>query len=262
MYEAAFKSSLHEWSRQLSLASPESDFTVGDMSVSEGRSDPTIEKQTFSGELSFSSPEADFVAQGLPSRVGSPLEWSGGFSYASPESDFTSANNGNSTRSREPEWSVSLSFATPSSDFIGENATQSNTISPNTEIPLPKSIAQAMDDKRAVVVTSTEAPFRIVDVNEVWEGLCGYTREEAKNQEVGLLLQGPETDSNASRSLMVRLAREEYAETVLTNYDKSGRPFKNLLRVSTLPDENGEPEYLIGVLHEIPASERLTLSQS
>lgn len=283
---------LIEWSHELSHASPESDFSsVAIEKAHQQANDSEAENiQVFSEELSYATAESDFSAQNVSSAHEVESEWSGNFSFASPESDFsalevTTSSPINSEWSnrlsfaspendfvsanvdlnlKEPEWSHMMSFATPSADFVSHSLdAQQHTAPPEDSFaPLPKSIEQAMEDRRAVVVTSNSPPFHVVDVNEAWEALCGYSREEAKNKEIGALLQGPETDSSEARSLIGRLAKEDYAETVLTNYSKGGRRFRNLLRVSTLPNHDGVPEYFVGVLHELEVDQRMNLSQS
>ena len=101
------------------------------------------------------------------------------------------------------------------------------------------------------MVTETTKPFRIVDVNQAWEGLCGYSYVESKGQSLGDLLKGPETDPLAVTALLNQLLRGEDATTVLTNYTKSGRQFRNRLHVGPLYDDNGSISHFVGVLQEV-----------
>ena len=119
---------------------------------------------------------------------------------------------------------------------------------------IPRTLAGVLSDSRPMVVTSAASPFSVVEVNDAWVGLCGYTREEAVNCNLGDLLQGPETDENVARNMVQRLQKELYAEDVLTNYSKSGRKFDNFVKVARLAanGEGGNAEDLfIGVLEEI-----------
>lgn len=115
---------------------------------------------------------------------------------------------------------------------------------------LPKTFTEAMDDPRAIVVTSMEEPFSIVDVNEAWVGLCGYTKEEAKNQQLGHLLQGPETNVDDARQMVSKVQTGQYSRAVLTNYTKDGRKFQNYIQLGIL-DEDGDAQYFVGVLQEV-----------
>jgi len=122
------------------------------------------------------------------------------------------------------------------------------------DMPLPRSLDEAMGNKMshcAMIVTETRPPFRIVAVNEAWEGLCGYTKEEAEGSTIAQLLQGPETDHCAATSLISQLLRGEDAATVLTNYTKSGRKFQNRVRLGPIKDDNDKVSHYVGILREI-----------
>lgn len=94
-----------------------------------------------------------------------------------------------------------------------------------------------------MALTETRRPFKIVDVNEDWTKLCGYTREEAVGSTLKLL-QGPETDTGAAKGLIASLLqsnnREAEYETVLVNYNSDGVKFKNHVRVGHLTNETGD----------------------
>lgn len=128
--------------------------------------------------------------------------------------------------------------------------------------PLPKSIndissSKLDEDSRAMVITETKNPFRVVAVNTAWEDLCGYQRDECQGVSLGHLLQGPETNMPAVMSLVSKLLAGEEAGTVLTNYTKHGRKFKNDIRVRPIVDEMGKTINFIGVLRELKDDEEL-----
>ncbi|CAB9518088.1 expressed unknown protein [Seminavis robusta] len=122
--------------------------------------------------------------------------------------------------------------------------------------PLPTTLEDAMseDESRAIVITTPSAPFRVVRVNTVWEGLCGYSQEEVQERPIGELLKGPKTQVAQD---MVH-ALEEHPETpqatTIVNYTRDGRQFRNHLQVgplfATLEHEQ-VVEYLVGVLREV-----------
>lgn len=117
---------------------------------------------------------------------------------------------------------------------------------------LPKTLEDVMRQKsRAIVVTETTKPFKIVDVNECWEGLCGYSFTEARGKTLGSLLQGPATNQVAATGLVAHLLAGEEAGAVLTNYTKEGREFRNRIRVGPLFDEDDNLTHFVGVLQEI-----------
>jgi PAS domain S-box-containing protein len=114
---------------------------------------------------------------------------------------------------------------------------------------LPKTLSEALNDSRPIVVTSTESPFQIVEVNDAWVGLCGYTKEEAKGQDLGTLLQGPETQAEIADQMINRLREESHSRATLVNYTKQGRKFQNYVQLGRLMAEDAQ--YFVGVLQEI-----------
>lgn len=126
--------------------------------------------------------------------------------------------------------------------------------------PLPKSIddirsSKLDEDARAIVITDTKNPFRIVAVNTAWEDLCGYQREECQGRPIGLLLQGPETDMSHVTPMLSKLLQGEQAGAMLTNYTKQGRKFQNKIRVGPILDEMGKTVHFVGVLREVKDDE-------
>lgn len=94
-----------------------------------------------------------------------------------------------------------------------------------------------------MVITETHSPFTIVDVNQDWTELCGYTRQEAVGSTLALL-QGPETDAAAVKDLIASLLRHDNGkaehEAVLVNYKSNGETFKNHVRVGHVTNESGD----------------------
>lgn len=138
----------------------------------------------------------------------------------------------------------------------------------SSEIPvvLPQIMGDIFIDERPIVVTTMESPFTVVQVNDAWVGLCGYTREEAINKNLGSMLQGDETDLNVIQDMVSTLHKEHYSEAIVTNYTKSGRKFRNHLKVGVLSsttDSNNtsnssnkmeNEQFFVGVLEEILSS--------
>jgi PAS domain S-box-containing protein len=120
--------------------------------------------------------------------------------------------------------------------------------------PLPRTLQDALlPSSEAIVVTETKMPFRVFNVNEAWEGLCGYSNVESKGKSLGTLLGGKETDHCAVTALIHQLfVHGEEATTVLTNYTKDGRKFRNRLSVGPLYDEEtNEVSHFVGILKEV-----------
>mmetsp|Transcript_11070 Transcript_11070/g.15822 ORF Transcript_11070/g.15822 Transcript_11070/m.15822 type:complete len:163 (+) Transcript_11070:94-582(+) len=116
------------------------------------------------------------------------------------------------------------------------------------DLPLPSTMEAALAiDDRAVVITEAKLPFKITHVNEVWEGLCGFSAEESKGKTLSML-QGEETNLYAITNMMNVLMQGNEAGCVLTNYTKEGRRFRNHLRVRPL---DGPTPRFVGILQEI-----------
>lgn len=138
-------------------------------------------------------------------------------------------------------------------EIIAENYAHSIPISMNQLSP-----SKLDDDARAIVVTDTKNPYRIVAVNTAWENLCGYTREECKGHSVGRLLQGPGTDTDNAMMLLSKLLAGEEADAILTNYTKNGRKFQNKIKVGPVKDDMGKTVNFVGVLQEVKTDENLS----
>ena len=116
---------------------------------------------------------------------------------------------------------------------------------------LPETLQDALrPSRRAIVITEAEKPFKVFDVNKAWEDLCGYSYIESRGKTLGSLLRGPETNQLAATGLITQLLRGEEAGATLTNYTKSGRPFRNRIRVGPLLN-NDKITHFVGVLQEV-----------
>lgn len=260
------------WSQSMSFSSPESDFVSAPQSVHNSTA-PANEE--WSESLSFASAESDFVSapqavHNLRSTV--QEEWSESLSFASPESDFASAPQDvhmSSSESsvledifRTQQLHPSAESATgfiPITEMVDQSIVQALIKNLSLKESLPKTVEDALNDERPTVITTADSPFRVVDVNTAWEGLCGYSREEAVGCDIGNLLQGPDTNVETADAMVRALQENGVSETVLTNYTKSGRRFGNRIQVGMIPtDGNASTSsnnfYLVGVLNEISES--------
>lgn len=255
-----------EWSQELSFGSPEADF----YNLAQEKQGPA-----WSEALSFTSPEADYTA-----RVDVQLqeEWSNSLSFATPHADFVSAalqqnqvpyskqdyiNHIQKPKYLRPSMADSWNFASAESDFVSseiqnvindqikKELEEKHLAVDKHQLPLPTSLQEAEYDERAIVITKTTLPFEIVDVNDTWVGLCGYTKEEARHETVANLLKGPETNNDALTHMLDELLHGKETSTVVTNYTKSGRKFHNKLRVGPLKDVHNEITHFVGVLEEV-----------
>jgi len=260
------------WSELLSFSSPESDFVSAPKTVHVSTTDRT---NRWSESLSFASPESDFVSAPRTVHVATTdrtNRWSESLSFASPESDFVSAQKAvhESITDRTNRWSASLSFASPESDFVSAPETLNVKTMLETHSlkeTLPKTMKDALNDKRPIVITTAESPFRVVDVNTAWESLCGYRREEALGRNLGSLLQGPDTNMRSANKMVRSLQENGFSESVITNYAKNGRRFKNHVQIGMIPaTDDGDTSsasndtFFVGVLNDISESSNQKLT--
>lgn len=100
----------------------------------------------------------------------------------------------------------------------------------------------------AIVVTSSTWPYPIVGVNETWEDLCGFPKDQVLGKTFHSLgITGDFTEADSIRALSKKLANEEKAAVHLTNATKDGTLFRNYLRVAPLYT-NDEITHFVGVL--------------
>ena len=315
----------HVWSRAAAAAASTNHAAVSSLPKCQAQQYSSTPQQSWSKTLTYASPESDFSSETLKERANriwdeSQPSWSDTLSFSTPESDFTSSTNESLEDAADRLWhqneetvtnmAYSLSYASPESDLtspqiyamltdqqkrqldhcdeasspewthasasalaeydtrrelLDEHAQQVVTEEPVSEqfhfeevfaktdshaLPTTLHEAELVTDQ-AVVITESTVPFRIVRVNEAWEGLCGYTQAEAHGKTLGDLLQGPETDVGAATALVDKLCHGMEAGAVLTNYAKGGRKFQNRIRVGTLKNQNDKVTHFVGVLKEI-----------
>lgn len=103
----------------------------------------------------------------------------------------------------------------------------------------------------APIVMTDAADGTIVHCNAPWVAMCGYARDEAVGRTNAELLQGPETDRGAARS-MVRELRLGHAKAraVLRNYKKDGAPFWNDLLVAHVTGADDGAGFDVAILRE------------
>jgi PAS domain S-box-containing protein len=150
--------------------------------------------------------------------------------------------------------------AVPLSDYLDKDTLDSFTQHQQEEqqhdtISLPVSLQDyyetAANDNRAMVVTKIESPHRIVDVNDAWIGLCGYTRGESIDRSLGDLLQGQDTEPHALDDFLMKVRNGQTATATITNYTKNGRKFVNRVHAGPLKDEHDVITHFVGVLQEV-----------
>eukprot|EP00545_Synedropsis_sp_CCMP1620_P014234 CAMPEP_0119015606 /NCGR_PEP_ID=MMETSP1176-20130426/11289_1 /TAXON_ID=265551 /ORGANISM="Synedropsis recta cf, Strain CCMP1620" /LENGTH=317 /DNA_ID=CAMNT_0006968913 /DNA_START=133 /DNA_END=1086 /DNA_ORIENTATION=+ len=260
------------WSNTLSFASPEADFAHVEASVTE---EAVSHEEAWSGSFSFASPEADFSAN----PEAPAWEWSHNLSFASPETDFQASSLRTTVQETEQVQSndssliadlikspvMGLAIASPESASGSMHAhtylesqdmhqlhQRSNADQQEGLEPLPTSLQEALsaNESRAIVVTEAHSPFQIVDVNDAWVGLCGYSKEEARHSSLNMI-QGSGTNTQSLDFMLQDLLHGQESQTLVTNYTKTGRKFYNMLRAGPIHDANDRITHFVGVLTEV-----------
>jgi len=272
------------WSGMMSFASPESDFVSA--SKTEHIIEYTTERtQSWSGSLSFASPESDFVSAPKTvhlSKTPRTNRWSESLSFASPESDFVSAPKSLHVATSTDDESTTINdsilqklfetnhlYSSPETatgfiaytEMIDDKILKAVRERQSLKQTLPKTMNDALNDKRPIVITTAESPFQVVDVNSAWESLCGYRRDEAIGRNLGSLLQGPDTNMKSANKLVHSLKENGFSETLITNYTKNGRRFENHIQIGVIPpaaegdiSSSSNDAFFVGVLHDISES--------
>mmetsp|Transcript_8588 Transcript_8588/g.18494 ORF Transcript_8588/g.18494 Transcript_8588/m.18494 type:complete len:366 (+) Transcript_8588:150-1247(+) len=254
------------WSSTLTSSSPESDFSSAPEESLEERanriwenSDVDRTSTDMAYSISFASPESDFTSPNIQALLNDQqreqlanCEEASASSAVGPASGELAPFD---TRRELLDDHVHVAGSTEVDDISENDQFHFEEIFAKTDAqPLPTTLKEAreINDDRAVVITEAAVPFKIVRVNEAWEGLCGYTQDEAKGHTLGDLLQGPETDVGAATALVDKLLHNMHdVGAVLTNYTKDGRKFQNRLRVGTLKNQHDKVTHFVGVLKEI-----------
>ena len=101
----------------------------------------------------------------------------------------------------------------------------------------------------AVIVT--RATGEILWVNEGFSRITGYSAQEAMGKRPGKLLQGPETDKAAVRTMRERLARGEGFQVELINYTRELRPYWAAIDCQPVRDSGGAIRWWVAVETDI-----------
>jgi hypothetical protein len=109
------------------------------------------------------------------------------------------------------------------------------------------------------VITLKEAPFLIVNVNDVWTQTTGYTQMEVEGKEYSSLLEGEGTVPDAylrpskPPHKLEDVAAGRCACSTNIHYDKEGRDFVEFVCSYALTNGNDEITHLLHVSKELPS---------
>ena len=102
--------------------------------------------------------------------------------------------------------------------------------------------------REGIMITATDG--RIIDVNETFTAITGYSREEAIGQTPKLLNSGRQTASFYAKMWRV-LAKDGHWSGEIWNRRKSGEVFVEMLTISAVRDANGKPEHYVALFSDI-----------
>ena len=111
-------------------------------------------------------------------------------------------------------------------------------------------------DVGVTIVDPTDPAFPIIDVNDGFERLTGYSRAEVLGRSAAFM-RGPETDPDATARLDGASARGGDTAGRVLNYRKDGTPFWNEVRLFAVRDDDGNHTHTVGILTDVTEQVRV-----
>lgn len=126
---------------------------------------------------------------------------------------------------------------------------------------IPGSLEMALSPNTtdALIITLAESPFLIVNVNELWTRMTGYTQMEVEGREYLSLVEGegtvPEAGDRAGKPKhkLEEVASGQCACSTNIHYDKQGRDFIEFVCSYPLTNASNEVTHLLHVCKELPS---------
>ena len=126
---------------------------------------------------------------------------------------------------------------------------------------IPGSLEMALSPNTAdaLIITLAEPPFLIVNVNELWTRMTGYTQMEVEGREYLSLIEGEGTVPEAGdrpgkpKHRLEDVAKGRCACSTNIHYDKQGRDFIEFVCSYPLTNASNEVTHLLHVCKELPS---------
>jgi PAS domain S-box-containing protein len=122
-----------------------------------------------------------------------------------------------------------------------------------------RQFARLVESGNALVAT-TDPQRRTTWVNEAFEKLTGYSREELEGKNLGTLLQGPNPDQELKQRMSAAFDSAQPFETEILNFCKEGSPYWLHMDVQPLFTVHGKLEGFISIQRDISAAKRYRLA--
>ncbi len=107
-----------------------------------------------------------------------------------------------------------------------------------------------------MIVSETDPDMALVYVNQAFEQVTGYARDEAIGRNCRYL-QGKDRDQPELDKIRHAIAEQRDGQALLRNYRKDGRLFWNMLHVTPVRDpRSGVVTHFVGVQHDITEIKR------
>ena len=126
-------------------------------------------------------------------------------------------------------------------------------------IPGSLEMALSPNTSDALVITLAESPFLIVNINELWTRMTGYTQMEVEGREYLSLVEGEGTVPEAGDRLgkpkhkLEEVAKGRCACSTNIHYDKQGRDYIEFVCSYPLTNASNEVTHLLHVCKELPS---------
>jgi PAS domain S-box-containing protein len=117
----------------------------------------------------------------------------------------------------------------------------------NEQIELLSHVANASN--AGVVICDNQR--KVVWVNAAFTSLTGYVLDELMGNDLGALLQGPNTDTSTVQKIGRELAEDKDVSVEILNYRKNGSEYWNNLLISAVKDSGGDITHYVGIQNDI-----------
>ena len=110
---------------------------------------------------------------------------------------------------------------------------------------------RAMFDNASVGMALMSLDRRVINVNQAAQRILGYTAEEYLNMEIATLAHPEDVQMGSSQFADMIAGKRSGFQLERRYMHKDGRPIWARVTYSVVPDDQGQPQYLIGSIEDI-----------